>query len=115
MRPPRRSAGPSPRARRGARRSCAAPAHAGAWPREPGAAFLSARTDLERSRDGGDLSGEIYGEYGLTKRVTLIGQLSNSDEAWTQSRASTSVNVALGALDATNRFAVSLGVSARRA
>ncbi len=88
-----------------------APARAGAWPREPGGVFFSVRTDFERSRDGGDLSGSLYGEYDLSKRVTLVGQISNSDEPWTLSRASTAVNIALGRLDAANRFAVSLGVS----
>ena len=90
---------------------CAAPAHPGAWPREPGGGFLSLGTDIGTTRGGPEISGALYGEYGLTPRVTLIGQVSNSDEPWTPSRAGAAVNFALGPLDAPNRFAVSLGVS----
>ena len=84
---------------------------AGAWPREPGGAFVSQRFDHERSGRDGQTSAAIYGEYGLTRRVTLVGQLSNEDEPFTVSRSGFALNLALGRLDAVHRFAVSLGVS----
>jgi hypothetical protein len=84
---------------------------AGAWPREPGGVFLSQRFDYDRSWREQEVSAAIYAEYGLTRRLTLIGQLSNEDEAFTVSRSGVALNVALGPLDAANRFAVSLGVS----
>ena len=83
----------------------AACAEAGAWPREPGATFLSARRDF--GAEGGTA---LYGEYGLTRRITLGGQWSDGTE-WTLPRTGAFVNVAIGDLGAQHRFAVSLGVS----
>lgn len=87
------------------------PLFAGAWPREPGAAFISQRFDYDRSWRESEASASFYGEYGLTRRFTLVGQLSNEDQPWTVSRASLGLNYAIGRLDASNKLAVSLGVS----
>jgi hypothetical protein len=84
---------------------------AGAWPREPGGGFVSARTDLETTSTGPELSFSLYGEYGLTRRITLVGQFSNSDQPFTPSRAAAGFTFALSGPDAVNRFAVGLGVS----
>ncbi len=91
--------------------AAAASAEAGAWPREPGGGFLSLRADYETSRDGPAPSASLYGEYGLTRRLTLVGQLSNADQPFTVSRAAVGVSFALSSDDAVNRFAVGLGVS----
>jgi hypothetical protein len=90
----------------------AAEAGAGAWPRAPGEAFLSLRADFAESTTGKPVSTSLYGEYGLTPRVTLVGQLSNADTPWAVGRASSSLRFALSPLDAVQRFAVSIGVSA---
>jgi hypothetical protein len=89
----------------------AGPAAPSAWPREVGGYFLSLRTDATNGPDGWSPSVSIYGEYGLTPRITLVAQASNDDEPWTATRAGTSIRFALSPLDATHRFAVSLGVS----
>lgn len=86
-------------------------AHAGAWPREPGDGFVSARADAETTDSGQSLSGSFYGEYGLTRRITLVGQFSSSDQPSTVSRAGAGINFALSPDDAVNRFAIGLGVS----
>ncbi len=56
----------------------AAPAGAGAWPRGKGQVFLSvsAETDSRSSRLGA--SGGLYGEIGLTGRLTLGGQIDRN-------------------------------------
>ncbi len=84
---------------------------AGAWPREPGGGFVSARSDLETTATGSALSFSLYGEYGLTRRLTLVGQFSNADQPFTPSRAAAGVTFALSPPEAVNRFAVGLGVS----
>jgi hypothetical protein len=93
----------------------AGPALAGAWPREPGGVFLSFRLE-----DDGDAS--LYGEYGLTRRITLGGQLSTDERHEPpdrldlppprDGRAGAFARLAVGSVEATHRFAVSLGVSA---
>jgi hypothetical protein len=95
--------------------TAAGPALAGAWPREPGSVFLSFRIESD-----GDAS--LYGEYGLTRRLTLGGRVANGErhEASTRldlppprdGRTGGFVRYALGDLEAPHRFAVSLGVSA---
>ena len=87
------------------------PAQSGAWPREPGGGFVSARADLETTHSGPAASFGLYGEYGLTRRLTLVGQFSNSDQPFTVSRAAIGLTFALSPLDAVNRFAIGLGVS----
>lgn len=89
----------------------AGPAASGAWPREEGGYFLSLRTDVRDGPDGWSPSVSFYGEYGLTPRITLVAQASNDDAPWTATRTGASVRFALSPLDATNRFAISLGVS----
>lgn len=91
----------------------AGPAMGGAWPREPGGVFLSLRFDQDRPAVGEpSTSVSAYGEYGLSARWTVVGQLSNSDQPWTPSRAGLGLRYALSGPDAVNRFAVSFGVSA---
>jgi hypothetical protein len=86
------------------------PACAGAWPREPGETFLSIRTEADVS--GNDAGGtSLYGEYGLTRRVTLGAQFSNDSAAVNLPRAGAFLNFALGDLGAASRFAVSVGGS----
>lgn len=108
-----------------------APAHSGAWPREPGGVFLSLKSEYETVSEKFRTS--IYGEFGLTRRITLGFQASDGppDEAkqeeyeWqrdhgdallltppSRRRVGGFVNMAIGPLDATNRFAISLGASA---
>jgi hypothetical protein len=87
------------------------PAEAGAWPRPVGKTFLSLRRDWERSGDGRERSTSVYGEYGLTERVTLGGRWSDHSSVWTFARTGGFVRLALGDLEAANRFAVSLGAS----
>ncbi len=92
----------------------AGPALAGAWPREPGGVFLSLRIE-----DDGAAS--LYGEYGLSRRVTLGGQVSTDERHEPDDRLdlppprdgriSAFTRLALGPLEATNRFAFSFGVS----
>lgn len=53
----------------------AAPAAAGPWPRERGAGFLSVSGGLERGPLSRVAVGELYGEYGLTRRITLGAHL----------------------------------------
>lgn len=77
-----------------------------AWPREPGAAFLSLKAEAEAA---GPPSVSFYGEYGLTPRVTLTGQISRDGDA---TRLGGALRYALSAPDAVHRFAVSLGGSA---
>jgi hypothetical protein len=109
----------------------AAPAIAGAWPREPGKIFVSIRGDYETGT--GETRTKLYGEYGLTRRITFGFEASDGppDEAkqeeyeWqlehgdalvlfppSRRRVGSFVNVAIGPLETTNRFAVSLGASA---
>ncbi len=90
---------------------CVGEAAAGAWPRPPGEVFLSVRGDLEGERDGPDLDGSVYAEYGLARRWTLVGQYSTSEERWNPTRAGMAIRYALSGPDAVNRFAVSLGAS----
>lgn len=90
----------------------AQPAQAGAWPREPGGGFVSVRTDIETTASGPATSFSLYGEYGLTRRLTLVGQFSNADQPFTPSRAAAGFTFALSGPDAKNRFAIGLGVSA---
>ncbi len=90
----------------------ACPALAGAWPRDKGGWFVSLRADTDAGRTGRGTSGSLYGEYGLTDRITVVGQLSNDDAPWTVSRAGLGLNYALSPLDARHRFALSFGVSA---
>jgi hypothetical protein len=89
----------------------AEPADAGAWPRDPGEAFVSLEGAVETGRDGPDADASVYGEYGLSRRVTLVGRFTSADDRWTPSRAETGLRLAVGRLDGANRFAVSLGVS----
>jgi len=89
----------------------AGPLLAGAWPREPGGVFLSQRFDYDRSWREQKASATLYAEYGLSRRLTVVGQLSNEDEPWTVSRSALGLNYALGRLDAPDKVAVSLGVS----
>ena len=84
---------------------------AGAWPRAPGEVFLSLGAEMEKTGPERDLDASVYGEYGLTDRLTLVGQFTTADQPWTPSRASTALRFALTGPDAVNRFAVSLGVS----
>jgi hypothetical protein len=49
----------------------APPAGAGPWPREPGRAFVSAGAGVEDLSRGREPFAEVYGEYGLTPRLTL--------------------------------------------
>lgn len=46
-----------------------AAALAGAWPREPGGVFLSLKSEYET--DSGEFRTSVYGELGLTRRITL--------------------------------------------
>jgi hypothetical protein len=92
--------------------AAAGPAAAGAWPRAPGEVFLALRADVERGDGGSDTDASAYGEYGLSRRITLFGQFSSADDPWTPSRAASGARFALGGADAANRFAISLGVSA---
>lgn len=86
-----------------------AAARPAAWPREPGAVFLSFKGE-----DGGrdHASGSLYGEYGLTPRLTLTGQLSRDGGSDREVRLGGTLRYALSAHDAVHRFAVSLGGSA---
>lgn len=90
----------------------AGPALAGAWPREPGAVFLSARGDFGPTAAGRSPGGSLYGEYGLTRRITLIGQFSNADSPWANARAGVAVQYALSKPEARHKLAVGFGVSA---
>jgi hypothetical protein len=95
-----------------------AAAEAGAWPREPGRFFLSARADFHRAEARPRAS--LYGEYGLSRRITLGLQ---SSESRYEARAAFGLperyrrlavfaRAAIGPLDARHRFAASLGASA---
>lgn len=84
---------------------------AGAWPRETGRYFLAFRSDGEVAGEGRDRSRSIYGEYGLTERVTLGGEWSDSSSIWTNARSGGFVRLAVGDLSAETRIAVSLGAS----
>lgn len=109
----------------------ALPAHAGAWPREPGKYFVSLRSDYDIG--SGEFRTAIYGEYGFTRRITLgftasdgppdaakqeeyEWQLENGDALLlfppSRRRVGGFVQLAIGSLDAANRFAVSLGAAA---
>lgn len=90
----------------------AAPALSGAWPRAVGEKFLSARTDFNVNDLGKPVTASVYGEYGLSKRITLIGQYSSADSPWLGSRASLAVQYALSPEDWRHKFAFSAGVSA---
>lgn len=87
------------------------PAAAGAWPRAPGEVFLSLQGEMESGADGPDYDGSVYVEYGWTKRITLVGQFNSADDAWTPRRLGSGLRFALSRADATNQFAVGLGVS----
>lgn len=108
-----------------------APASAGAWPREPGKYFVSIRSDYETR--SGAFRTAIYGEYGLTRRITLgftandgppdkakqdeyEWQLEHGDALVlfppSRRRIGSFVKVAVGPMEGTNRFALSLGASA---
>jgi hypothetical protein len=92
----------------------AGPAWSGAWPREPGGIFLSFRV-----QDDGEAA--LYGEYGLSRRVTLGGQFGTGERHEAvhddlpppqDGRVSAFARLAIGPLDAAHRFAVSAGISA---
>ncbi|MBP7003671.1 hypothetical protein [Amaricoccus sp.] len=89
----------------------AGPAAAGAWPRAPGEVFLSFRGEVETSDGGPQTNASVYGEYGLTRRITLIAQFDNADDPWTPRRFGTGVQFALSGPDAVNRYAIGFGVS----
>jgi hypothetical protein len=89
----------------------AGPATSGAWPRAPGEVFVALRGEVESSDDGPQRSASVYGEYGLTERVTLVAQFDNADDPWTPRRFGSGVQFALSGQDADNRFAVGIGVS----
>ncbi|SIO46175.1 hypothetical protein SAMN05444722_2312 [Rhodovulum sp. ES.010] len=62
-------------------------AQAGAWLREDGAALLSFSHEITQPREGGDTFGysTLYGEYGLTGRVTVGFDIGKGDASsdWT--------------------------------
>lgn len=108
-----------------------APALPGAWPREPGKIFLSIRSDYEAG--SGDVRTAVYGEYGFSRRITFGFTASDgppdyakeNEDEWRLEQAATAlvsppsrrrvgsfVKLAVGPLEATNRFALSLGASA---
>lgn len=89
----------------------AGPAIAGAWPRAPGEVFLSFRGEIETSDEGPQHSASVYGEYGLTGRVTLVAQFDNANDPWTPRRFGSGARFALSAPDAINHFAIGAGVS----
>ncbi|MBP7241849.1 hypothetical protein [Amaricoccus sp.] len=86
-------------------------AAAGAWPRAPGEVFLSFRGEIETSDGGPQHNASVYGEYGLTRRVTLVAQFDNANDPWTARRFGTGVQFALSGPDAVNRFAIGFGAS----
>lgn len=89
----------------------AAAALAGAWPRAPGEIFLALRGEIETSDDGPQRNGSVYGEYGLTRRITLVAQFDTANDPWTPQRFGGGAQIALSGPDASNRFAIGFGVS----
>lgn len=89
----------------------AAPTNAGPWPREPKAVFLSFA--VERDRDGDSYTG-LYGEYGLTPRLTLGIELGRASEGQGETSAIIWVQRALDNGEGPNRYAIASGIGAIR-
>lgn len=79
--------------------------HAGPWPRDPGAVFLSLST--ERDSEGNSHTG-LYGEYGLNPRQTLGFELGHTNVG--ETGVTVWVQRALDDGSGPNRWAVSMGM-----
>lgn len=93
----------------------AQPAQAGAWARGKGKAFLSTGSYSTwpdgRALERPDVYGTIYGEYGITNRLTLGVDLGSADaEKWSRTRAIGFLRYTLTRSEARNQFAIDLGV-----
>lgn len=55
---------------------------AGPWPREAQRWFLSATTGLDRGGAGWLRFSDLYAEYGLTERVTMVAQMRRAANGW---------------------------------
>lgn len=82
-------------------------AHAGPWPRERGATFIS--ISHEQDRDDNSYT-SLYSEYGWSERHTLGFELGHSNAG--ETNALFWIQRALGDPDGPNRWAVSLGLGA---
>ncbi|KAF0675295.1 hypothetical protein PMES_02416 [Profundibacterium mesophilum KAUST100406-0324] len=84
--------------------------HAGPWPRERGSTFLSFTQGYEE--DAGSSYGSAYAEYGLSDVYTAVLRWGHDGR---RGRAATaSIRRPVGRPDKTNRFAVELGLGARK-
>lgn len=83
---------------------------AGAWPREKNELFIALSTSFGHSQSGQNYqSQELYTEYGLTRRLTVVldgYQSSGSDDG----RLALSLRQAVGKTDAVHHFAITSGM-----